>query len=98
MVARTRSLPVVVAAMSLLLANGFEDALLGIGQQFDKSMAVYDRDKCLQILVERDGMTPEEAEDYFEFNVVGAWVGEYTPIFMIRMTLDDIEEFVSDEV
>jgi hypothetical protein len=27
-------------------------------------------------------MPPEEAEEYFEFNVGGAWIGENTPIFM----------------
>ena len=31
--------------------------------------------------MERDGMSDEEAVEYFEFNVTGAWVGENTPIF-----------------
>ena len=56
----------------LLLADGFEDAFLGIGQQFNKQFAIYDKERCLQILVERDGMTPEEATEYFSFNVTGA--------------------------
>ena len=74
----------------LLLADGFEDAFLGIGQQFNKQFAIYDKERCLQILVERDGMTPEEATEYFSFNVTGAWVGESTPVFLLRMTLEDI--------
>ena len=65
-----------------LLADGFEDALIGVGQQFDKALAVYDRQKCIEILMERDGMSDEEAVEYFEYNVTGAWVGEYTPIFL----------------
>ena len=65
-----------------LLADGFEDALIGVGQQFDKALAVYDRQKCIEILMERDGMSDEEAIEYFEYNVTGAWVGEYTPIFL----------------
>jgi hypothetical protein len=28
-----------------------------------------------------DGMSQEEAEEYFSFNVEGAWVGENTPLF-----------------
>ena len=32
----------------------------------------------------KDGMTDEEAMEYFEFNVVGAWMGEGTPIFLYR--------------
>lgn len=65
-----------------LLADGFEDALIGVGQQFNKTLAVYDRQKCIEILMERDGMSDEEAVEYFEYNVTGAWVGEYTPIFL----------------
>lgn len=65
-----------------LLADGFEDALIGVGQQFNKALAVYDRQKCIEILMERDGMSDEEAVEYFEYNVTGAWVGEYTPIFL----------------
>ena len=64
-----------------LLADGFEDALIGVGQQFNKTLAVYDRQKCIEILIDRDGMSEEEAVEYFEYNVTGAWVGENTPIF-----------------
>lgn len=66
----------------VIVADGFEDALIGVGQQFNKAMAVYDRQKCIEILIERDGMSDEEAVEYFEYNVTGAWVGEYTPIFL----------------
>lgn len=65
----------------VLLADGFEDAFVGIGRQFGKPSAVYDRFKCIDILI-RDGMSEEEAEDYFQFNVEGAYVGENTPIFL----------------
>ena len=64
-----------------LLADGFEDALIGVGQQFNKTLAVYDRQRCIEILMERDGMSDEEAVEYFEFNVTGAWGGEHTTIF-----------------
>jgi hypothetical protein len=64
------------------LADGFEDAFIGIARQFGKPIAVYDREKCIDILVNRDGMSPEEAEEYFQFNVEGAWVGENTPAFL----------------
>jgi hypothetical protein len=64
------------------LADGFEDAFIGIARQFGKPIAVYDREKCIDILVNRDGMSHEEAEEYFQFNVEGAWVGENTPAFL----------------
>lgn len=65
-----------------LLADGFEEAILGsvylpaVGR-----VALYDVDRCLDILVKRDGMTEDEAVEYFEFNVAGAYVGPKTPLF-----------------
>jgi hypothetical protein len=46
-----------------------------------RPVILLDRDKCISIFVERDGMTHEEAEEYFEFNIIEAWVGEGTPCF-----------------
>lgn len=69
---------------SVLLADGFENAFLGIGRQFGRPISVYDRGKCIQIL-EDQGMTSEEAEEYFCFNTEGAWVGEQTPIFLEKL-------------
>ena len=70
-----------------LLADGFEDALIGYGTRFSYGVAVYSTSKCLDILMKRDGMTDEEAMEYFTFNVTGAYVGENTPVF-----LEDLEE------
>jgi len=68
------------------LADGFDDALIGIAQQF---IAVYDREKYVQILVDRDGMDYEEANEFFEFNVQGAYVGEGTPAFLVWKVEDE---------
>ena len=63
-----------------LFADGFDRALIG----YDASSfcAVYDYINCLDILHQRDGMTPEEAHEHMEFNVVGAYVGDFTPSFI----------------
>jgi len=66
---------------TVLLADGFEDAFVGIGRQFGKPMAVYNKLKCIESLI-KEGMDEEEAEEYFSFNVEGAYVGENTPIFL----------------
>lgn len=74
-----------------LVADGFDEAIIGIGRQFNKNLVIYDEDKCIQILMERDGMSEEEAIEFFEFNVVGAYVGEYTPIYVrLGTSLDDV--------
>jgi hypothetical protein len=63
-----------------LLADGFSEALIGMGTRFSYDVAVYDYEKCIEIL-ERD-MSREDAEEYFDFNVSGAYVGDNTPVFV----------------
>jgi hypothetical protein len=67
----------------VMLADGFEDAFLGVCEIFGRSPVVaYDKDKCIEVLVERDGMEYEEAVEFFDFNVAGAWVGDSTPVYL----------------
>ncbi len=82
----------------MLLADGLEDAFVGVCERFGFSepVAAYDRDKCIEILM-RDGGTHEEAEEYFYFNTIGAWVGEQTPVFVRMVTLKAAIEEASDE-
>ena len=66
----------------ILLADWFENVLIGYAEIFNKTIAMYDRDKCIKILIKRDKMTFEEAEEFFDFNVTGSYMGEYTPAFV----------------
>lgn len=68
-----------------LSPDGFEDALIGVARpwQADQQIVgIYSIQKCIQILIDRDGMDYEGAVEFFEFNVVGAYVGKQTPIFV----------------
>jgi len=59
----------------------FEPAILGIAHRFGMQPVVtYDYRKVIDIFAEH--MSHEEAQEYFDFNVIGAWVGEGTPIFI----------------
>ena len=69
-------------AEGALLADGFEDALIGYGYQFNYPIAVYSRKRCINILMDDGIMDYEEATEYFDFNVSGAYVGESTPVFL----------------
>lgn len=46
----------------IILADGFESAFIGVAYQFTTAFAVYDRKKCIEILMK--DMTSEEAEEY----------------------------------
>jgi len=65
-----------------LLLEEFEDALVGYGFQFSYPIAVYSRKRCIEILMDDGIMEYEEATEYFDFNVAGAYVGESTPVFL----------------
>jgi hypothetical protein len=74
-----------------LLADGFEKAFIGYITQFNTTLACYDHEQCIEILVQRDGMTQEEAVEYMSFNVTGAWVGKYTPAFFFKTSLREFK-------
>ena len=65
----------------LLFADGFDDAIIGIAERIGMEPVVaYDINKIIEILA-RD-MPKEDAFEYFEFNILGAYMGERTPVFI----------------
>jgi hypothetical protein len=67
----------------ILLADGLDEALIGLCQRYgQQDVAAYSFEKVISIFMERDGMTYDEAVEYFDFNVIGAWVGDGTPAFI----------------
>mgnify|MGYP003119598374 FL=1 len=75
----------------MLLADGFSRAFIGIGHRAGSNdIAVYDYDKCAKVLMRRDGMTEEEAYEFLDFNVVGSYVGDLTPIFVERVSIKEV--------
>ena len=87
-----------------LTADGFDDCVVGIGQQFNTDVVVYNRDKIIKKLAKEfkasakesfpfDGEKRDfylEAEEYFDFNIAGAYVGVNTPVYIRLGKLDDL--------
>jgi hypothetical protein len=70
----------------ILLMDGFDDAIIGYSQRInDPTLAVYSWELMVKILMERDGMSDEEAMEYIDYNCLGAWVGERTPIIVLPL-------------
>jgi hypothetical protein len=79
-----------MADEDVLIADGLDEAFLGIGRRCGQpDLAVYSIPKATAILMDRDGMTEDEAREYLEFNSIGAWVGALTPVWVEAMTLDE---------
>ena len=71
----------------LLTADGFDEAIVGVVERIGIQAICYDKDKVIEILMKQDDMLYEEAVEYFEFNIAGAYVGEHTPFFLEKMEL-----------
>ena len=69
-----------------LLSDGFKDASIWYVERCKSyTLACYDVDQCIDILINRDRMTHEEAWDYFSYNVLGVYMGPNTPMFLNRL-------------
>lgn len=64
----------------ILFVNGFDDAIVGIDHA--SLRVVYDVQLMFMILIE-EGMDSEDARDYLDFNILNAFVGDNTPIYML---------------
>jgi hypothetical protein len=69
--------------VEILLADGFEDAFIGVAFQNHNPISIFDYEKCLTIL-QKNGMSLDEAEEYLQFNVVNSYMGEQTPAFFFK--------------
>jgi hypothetical protein len=65
---------------TFMIADGFDDAIIGVDDSVPR--LVYSSDKCIQILVDIEGMDYMDAIEHFEYNVRGSYMGEKTPLFI----------------
>jgi hypothetical protein len=66
----------------ILLADGLDNAFKGVINRDGKPVAVYGKRTCLFELAKTNNWSIDDAEEYFSFNVEGAYVGDRTPLFM----------------
>ena len=65
-----------------LKADGFDEAIMRYaGRCGMNDVLLYSMKKIIKILKKRDGMTEDEALEYFYFNIKGSYMGEGTPLF-----------------
>jgi hypothetical protein len=71
-------------AEGAILLDGFNDAIIGIVEEFGNGPRVlYSKNKILQTLEDRDGMSIFEAVEFYDYNILGLFAGEQNPIFLI---------------
>lgn len=68
--------------LELLFMDGYDDCVVGVVERFgSEPFVVYDRKKVLAKLM-ADGLSEEEAVEFYDFNQLGGWHGEHTPGFV----------------
>lgn len=69
-------------AEGAVLLDGLDDCIVGITEEFGGTRRIlYSKDKVLDNLM-KQGMTHSEAEEYYDFNILGLYVSEQNPIFL----------------
>jgi|TARA_R100001530_G_scaffold81245_1_gene56681 hypothetical protein len=64
--------------------EGCDEALVGVGERCGcPPVAVYDDEKLLECFMQQ-GMGYDEAREWIDFNLSGAWVGKRTPIILFK--------------
>ena len=73
-------------------ADGLDEAIIGVATRPNmEDVLAYDVDKIIKILMKRDGMSYEDAYEFYGYNIANAWVGETTPVF-----IDKNEYFIQE--
>jgi len=72
----------------VVVMEGYDDCVIGVLERFGtEPVILYDRDRVIDKLI-ADGLTPEEAVEFYEYNQLGSWVGDRTPGFLVRLPTD----------
>lgn len=80
----------------LMLLDGLDDAFIGVTRRCsEETLAVYSWERIMDIFVERDGMTYDEAAEFIDFNILGAWMGKQTPMVLIEMSDESEDDTVT---
>jgi sensor histidine kinase regulating citrate/malate metabolism len=102
----TKEIAQVMENNQTMFADGLEEAIIGIDTSGDISRVVYDIDKIIDILKQTSftnvpedvqmPLTELEAIEYFNYNILGAYVGEGTPMYIYTGNHQRVLELMSN--
>ena len=65
--------------------DGYDDCIVGVVERCgEQPILCYSTKKVIQKLIKCQKMSREEAEEWFYYNQIGAYVGEKTPCFLME--------------
>jgi hypothetical protein len=71
--------------LSAMVADGWDDCIVGLVETDSEPRIVYDLAAMRDVLMVRDGMDYQEAQEYLSYNVLGAFVMDPMPLYLERV-------------
>ena len=82
----------------MIRADGFDNAILGVTELPDGTeVLVYDKRRCIQILMFTVGLDYDAAVGFFEFNIRSADLGNEAPLYVEPYFEDEFSEVTEDD-
>jgi hypothetical protein len=83
----------------MIILDGLDAAVIGLVSRCGQSPCLmYSSERIVRIFMARDGMTREEAEEFFDFNTAGAYLGDTSPFFLHDLECPDLLRWTNDQV
>jgi len=75
-----------IGVENALVMDGYDDCVMGVLERFGmEPIVLYDKAKVIDKLIENGCDDYEGANEFYEHNQLGAWQGDNTPGFLIRL-------------
>ena len=70
-------------AEGAIILDGLDSAIIGVIEEFGRDNRIlYSKNKILEILSQRNGISWSEAEEFYDYNILGLYAGEQNPVFL----------------
>jgi hypothetical protein len=68
-------------------ADVYDDAIIGLSEPRGDfpPLVIYDSQRIVELLQEHSGMSLMDAQEFYEYNILCAWMGEQTPLYVERV-------------
>ena len=77
--------------VEVLFADGLDDAVIGLTRDMKSGTyrVVYDTHRVIQVLMNDQGLDYDDACEHLEVNIVGAYVGDGTPVWSFLPAIEE---------
>lgn len=68
-------------------ADVYDDAIIGLSEPRGEfpPLVIYDSQRIVELLQEHSDMSLTDAQEFYEYNISGAWMGDQTPLYVERV-------------